>query len=69
MSLYTYSDHWEAHFDIYMYAVLHGRSVQFSKGGGDMTTYCQKFDELCSSMENFENSGNMQTLFVYAFYK
>jgi len=32
------------------YTGLQGKSVQFMKGGGDMTTCCQNFDELCSSI-------------------
>ena len=49
------SDHLEAHFAIYV--GLYGKSVQFKKGGDDMTTCCQNFDELFSSLENSENSG------------
>jgi len=37
-------EHLEAHLDIY--AGLHGKSMQFTKGGGDMTTCCENFDEL-----------------------
>jgi len=48
----------------HIYPGLHGKSVQFTKGGGDMTTCCQNFDELCSSMENSENSGKRQTVFL-----
>jgi len=31
--------------------------VQFTKGEDDMTMRCQNCDELCSSIENSENSG------------
>jgi len=46
----------DLHLDLY--AGLHVKSVQFTKGGGgDMTMCCQNSDELFSSMENSENSG------------
>src|SRR6218665_884579 len=48
----------------HIYPGLHGKSVQFTKGGGDMTTCCQNFDELCSSMENSDNSGKGRTVFL-----
>ena len=49
-------------FDIYV--GLHGKSVQFTKGGGDLTTCCQNLYERCSSIENSENSRKRLTVFL-----